>query len=153
MRSWTDIRVTKFCFKQSGFGLTTDSTGNDDNNLNSIFYEHLTHSLQKSLCGDIMMGKWGNVMNGDFFILASDYLNCLVHIIETGNGLITFQVRGLEFRGTYCQQREVEAITENVDENRGTVLLNGDGTCGDANDLVFGLVVSNRSRPAVYLLP
>ncbi|XP_055329491.1 pecanex-like protein 1 isoform X2 [Paramacrobiotus metropolitanus] len=94
-------------------------SGNDDNNLNSIFYEHLTHSLQKSLCGDIMMGKWGNVSCGDFFILASDYLNCLVHIIEIGNGLVTFQVRGLEFRGTYCQQREVEAITENVDENRG----------------------------------
>ncbi|OQV20264.1 Pecanex-like protein 1 [Hypsibius exemplaris] len=95
------------------------NSGNDDNNLNSIFYEHLTHSLQKSLCGDILMGKWGNVMDGDFFILASDYLNCLVHIVEIGNGLVTFQVRGLEFRGTYCQQREVEAITENVDENRG----------------------------------
>lgn len=45
-------------------------------------------------------------------VLASDYLNCLVHIIELGNGLCTFQMRGLEFRGTYCQQREVEAISE-----------------------------------------
>lgn len=49
--------------------------------------------------------------------MASDYLNCLVHIIEMGNGLVTFQMRGLEFRGTYCQQREVEAITEGVEEN------------------------------------
>lgn len=55
-------------------------------------------------------------------MLASDYLNCLVHIIELGNGLVTFQMRGLEFRGTYCQQREVEAITEGVEENDGKCL-------------------------------
>ena len=70
-------------------------------------------------------------------MLASDNLNCLVHIIELGNGLCTFQViktircqstknneilsqvRGLEFRGTYCQQREVEAISEGVEEDEG----------------------------------
>ncbi|XP_014673799.1 PREDICTED: pecanex-like protein 1 [Priapulus caudatus] len=93
--------------------------GADDNNLNSIFYEHLTRSLQHSLCGDLSLGRWGNCSSGDCFILASDYLNCLVHIIEMGNGLVTFQMRGLEFRGTYCQQREVEAITEGVDEDDG----------------------------------
>uniref|UniRef100_A0A1B0CEQ8 Pecanex-like protein n=2 Tax=Lutzomyia longipalpis TaxID=7200 RepID=A0A1B0CEQ8_LUTLO len=92
--------------------------GSDDNNLNSIFYEHLTRSLQHSLCGDLLLGRWGNVSQGDCFVLASDYLNCLVHIIELGNGLCTFQMRGLEFRGTYCQQREVEAISEGVEENR-----------------------------------
>ncbi|XP_066152937.1 pecanex-like protein 1 isoform X2 [Euwallacea fornicatus] len=91
--------------------------GADDNNLNSIFYEHLTRSLQHSLCGDLLMGRWGTVNQGDVFVMASDYLNCLVHIIEIGNGLVTFQMRGLEFRGTYCQQREVEAITEGVEEN------------------------------------
>nr|CAD7454179.1 unnamed protein product [Timema tahoe] len=80
--------------------------GADDNNLNSIFYEHLTRSLQHSLCGDLVMGRWGPVSQGDCFVLASDYLNCLVHVIELGNGLVTFQMRGLEFRGTYCQQRE-----------------------------------------------
>ncbi len=53
-------------------------------------------------------------------MLASDYLNCLVHVIEVGNGLVTFQVRGLEFRGTYCQQREVEAISEGVEDDDGT---------------------------------
>ena len=90
------------------------STGADDNNLNSIFYEHLTRSLQTSLAGDIMLGRWGVVSQGDCFVLASDYLNCLVHVIEFANGLVTFQVRGLEFRGTYCQQREVEAISEGV---------------------------------------
>uniref|UniRef100_A0A8C7L2U1 Pecanex-like protein n=1 Tax=Oncorhynchus kisutch TaxID=8019 RepID=A0A8C7L2U1_ONCKI len=93
--------------------------GADDNNLNSIFYEHLTRSLQHSLCGDLLLGRWGNYTTGDCFILASDYLNALVHIIEIGNGLITFQLRGLEFRGTYCQQREVEAITEGVEEDEG----------------------------------
>ncbi|XP_071440736.1 pecanex-like protein 1 isoform X2 [Hetaerina americana] len=93
--------------------------GADDNNLNSIFYEHLTRSLQQSLCGDLIMGRWGPVSQGDCFVLASDYLNCLVHIIELGNGLVTFQMRGLEFHGTYCQQREVEAISEGVEENDG----------------------------------
>ncbi|CAG9859942.1 unnamed protein product [Phyllotreta striolata] len=93
--------------------------GADDNNLNSLFYEHLTRSLQHSLCGDLKMGRWGEVNQGDCFVLASDYLNCLVHIIEMGNDVMTFQMRGLEFRGTYCQQREVEAITEGVEENDG----------------------------------
>lgn len=64
--------------------------------------------------------RWGPVNQGDCFVLASDYLNCLVHIIEMGNDLVTFQMRGLEFRGTYCQQREVEAITEGVEENDGS---------------------------------
>ncbi|CAH1958080.1 unnamed protein product [Acanthoscelides obtectus] len=95
------------------------NVGADDNNLNSLFYEHLTRSLQHSLCGDLKLGRWGPVNQGDCFVLASDYLNCLVHVIELGNDLVTFQMRGLEFRGTYCQQREVEAITEGVEENDG----------------------------------
>ncbi|XP_064344703.1 pecanex-like protein 2 [Camelus dromedarius] len=93
--------------------------GNDDNNLNSIFYEHLTRALQESLCGDLVLGRWGNYGSGDCFILASDYLNAFVHLIEIGNGLVTFQLRGLEFRGTYCQQREVEAIMEGDEDDRG----------------------------------
>ncbi|KAK0163469.1 hypothetical protein PV327_007144 [Microctonus hyperodae] len=91
--------------------------GADDNNLNSIFYEQLTRSLQHSLYGDLALGRWGSVEQGDCFLLASDYLNCLVHIVQLANGLVTFQLRGLEFRGTYCQQREVEAISENIEEN------------------------------------
>lgn len=74
-------------------------SGSDDNNLNSIFYEHLTRSLQHSLCGDLLLGRWGTFSTGDCFIMASDYLNALVHLIEIGNGLVTFQLRGLEFRG------------------------------------------------------
>ncbi|XP_071835143.1 pecanex-like protein 1 isoform X3 [Apostichopus japonicus] len=93
--------------------------GSDNNNLDSIFYEHLTRSLQESLCGDLTLGRWGSVFPGDCFILASDSLNALINIIEIGNGLVTFQLRGLEFKGTYCQQREVEAITEGVEEDEG----------------------------------
>jgi len=48
-----------------------------------------------------MLGRWGNYCAGDCFILASDYLNALVHLIEVGNGLVTFQLRGLEFRGKW----------------------------------------------------
>lgn len=36
--------------------LLEQNPGADDNNLNSIFYEHLTRSLQHSLCGDLAMG-------------------------------------------------------------------------------------------------
>uniref|UniRef100_A0A8C6RKX7 Pecanex-like protein n=1 Tax=Nannospalax galili TaxID=1026970 RepID=A0A8C6RKX7_NANGA len=93
--------------------------GNDDNNLNSIFYEHLTRTLQESLCGDLVLGRWGNYSSGDCFILASEDLNAFVHLIEIGNGLVTFQLRGLEFQGTYCQQREVEAIMEGDEDDRG----------------------------------
>lgn len=80
--------------------------GADDNNLNSIFYEHLTRSLQHSLCGDLLLGRWGTYSTGDCFILASDYLNALVHLIEIGNGLVTFQLRGLEFRGELFGHQE-----------------------------------------------
>lgn len=76
----------------------------------------MCYFLKIFLC---ILGRWGAVSQGDCFVLASDYLNCLVHIIELGNGLVTFQMRGLEFRGTYCQQREVEAISEGVEENEG----------------------------------
>lgn len=50
------------------------------------------------------MGRWGNASSGDFFFIASDYLNALVHIIEFGNGFVTFQLRGLEFRGKSFSQ-------------------------------------------------
>lgn len=91
----------------------------DSNRLDGVFYEHLTKCLQRKLCKDLSIGRWGPVSQGDCFIMASDNLNCLVHIIEYGNGLCTFQLRGLEFRGTYCQQQEVEAITEGVPQDDG----------------------------------
>ncbi|KAF8770827.1 Pecanex-like protein 1 like protein [Argiope bruennichi] len=84
--------------------------GADDNNLNSIFYEHLTRSLQHSLYGDVVLGRWGRVEQGDCFVLASENLNCLVHVIEVGNGLITFQVRGLEFRASHNSFASVDFL-------------------------------------------
>lgn len=91
----------------------------DSNRLDGVFYEQLTKCLQRKLCKDLAFGRWGPVSQGDCFIMASDNLNCLVHIIELGNGLCTFQLRGLEFKGTYCQQQEVEAITEGVTQDDG----------------------------------
>jgi hypothetical protein len=93
-------------------GVNSGGGGGDSENLNAIFYEHLTSVLEASLCGDLTLGRWGECERGDFFLLSSDYLNCLVHLIECGNGFVTFQLRGLEFKGTYCQQRELEAITQ-----------------------------------------
>ncbi|CAH2251425.1 pecanex 2, partial, partial [Pelobates cultripes] len=104
------------------YGFLRDERTDSVNNMNSIFYEHLTRSLQQSLSGDLTLGRWGNYISGDCFILASEYLSAFVHLIEVGNGRVTFQIRGLEFRekeGTYCQQREVEAIMESNDDKEG----------------------------------
>ena len=46
------------------------------------------------------------------FIMASDYLNALVHIIEMGNGLVTFQLRGLEFRGMLGNFYTLDILSE-----------------------------------------
>ena len=112
---------------------------------NALFYENLAFSLKQNLAGDIQMGRYGNVREGDVFILASSSTsdsqqNGLIQIVEIGNGIVSFQFRGLEFKGqayyiilftifcylakilfcvsqckgTYCQQREVEAITEDA---------------------------------------
>lgn len=103
----SDLAVTeRHCFLGLGPGAAQSlglfpvpPSASEDNNRNAIFYEHLTRALQESLCGDLVLGRWGNYGPGDCFILASDYLNAFVHLIEIGNGLVTFQLRGLEFRG------------------------------------------------------
>ncbi|KAJ3432424.1 protein pecanex [Anaeramoeba flamelloides] len=90
------------------------------NNLNSIFYEHLYVSLRDTLYNDIKLGRLGKVSQGDFFLLLNDSLTCLLHISSLGNGFCCYQLRGLEFRGTYCQEREIEEVkstAENSDEN------------------------------------
>ena len=63
--------------------------------------------------------------------------NGLIQIVEVSNGVVSFQFRGLEFKGTYCQQREVEAITEDV--NAGCVC------CGPR--AVSGKVFRERYQP------
>ncbi|CAL8074819.1 unnamed protein product [Calicophoron daubneyi] len=72
------------------------------------FYEHLARSLQESLAGDIQLGRLGglSVHTGDIFILSSDEMNALVHIIEMGNGYVTFQLRGHQFIRTSCHISE-----------------------------------------------
>ncbi|VDO03119.1 unnamed protein product [Rodentolepis nana] len=83
-------------------------------NLNAIFYEHIARCLQQRLAGDIELGRWsgGAVCAGDIFILASEDLHFLLHVIEVGNGLVTFQMRGLEFVGTYCHEQESNGLSE-----------------------------------------
>jgi hypothetical protein len=61
------------------------------------------HILQRSVC----TGHLGCVRAGSVFILLSDTLTALVHIIERGEGYVTFQLRGLEFKGTFCQVMDV----------------------------------------------
>ncbi|KAJ6245264.1 protein pecanex [Anaeramoeba flamelloides] len=90
------------------------------NNLNSIFYDHLYVSLRDSLYDDIKFGRLGKVNQGDVFLLSHEKLTALLHISSLGNGFCCYQLRGLEFRGTYCQEREIEevkATADNSDEN------------------------------------
>ena len=87
------------------------------------------------------MGRWGRVTAGDFFLLTSDKLNALVHVIEYGNGFVTFQLRGLEFSGTYCHQREVEAITESVADSEGCLCCD---CCKIPGILSFNSAVQQR---------
>lgn len=87
----------------------------DANNLNSIFYEHMVVALQRSLPQAIRRGQFGNITAGDVAIVMNDALTAMIHFSEVGNGICSFQLRGLEFKGTLCQEREQEAILQIVD--------------------------------------
>ena len=93
------------------------------NNLNSIFYAHLTRTLQSTLFDDISRGRLSDVTTGDVFLLVNDKLTAVVHVVQLGANHVTFQVRGLEFKGTYCQERELEAITQDAHVDDGTNCL------------------------------
>ena len=78
----------------------------ENSSKNALFYENLAFSLKKNLAADIQMGRYGNVREGDVFILASSSTsdsqqNGLIQIVEIGNGIVSFQFRGLEFKGTF----------------------------------------------------
>lgn len=84
--------------------LETHRKKEENGNRNALFYENLASSLKLNLAGDIQMGRYGNVSEGDIFILASSstsasQLNALIHIVEVSNGVVSFQLRGLEFKG------------------------------------------------------
>ena len=68
-------------------------------------------TLQKNLHKEISDGRFGNATTGDFFLLINDKLIAVLHLIEIGNGYSTFQLRGLEFKGTFCHTRELEKIS------------------------------------------
>ncbi|KAI6650492.1 Pecanex-like protein 1 [Oopsacas minuta] len=91
--------------------------GPNAEHMDSIFYDHLAHSLQRVLAGEIQMGRWGLVKTGDFFIVIrdSDHITAFVHIIEIGNGFVTFQLRGCELKGTYCHNMEVRSMNDGFD--------------------------------------
>lgn len=59
-----------------------NSLGSDDNNLNSIFYEHLTRSLQKTLCGEL---------RGTGVVLLVNYLTSRVGGWRTTNSTSQFR--------------------------------------------------------------
>lgn len=84
------------------------------NNLNSIFYEHLVVALQKSIPTAIRRGNFGNLTAGDILIIMNDALTAMVHFTEVGNGVCSFQLRGLEFKGTLCQEREQDALLKTI---------------------------------------
>eukprot|EP01080_Neovahlkampfia_damariscottae_P001942 gene1942-1450_t len=104
--------------------LSSSLNENDDStNFNSIFYEHMVVALRRGIQDSFIKGEFGTVQTGDMFIVFKEKLTCLVHFIEIGNGFATFQLRGLEFKGTICQDREVEALENSVDESYYTGIL------------------------------
>ena len=91
------------------------------NNLNSLFYRHMLGKLEQVLATDVSAGRYGSVNVGDVFVLADsgNSMNAFLHIVERGAGYVSFQLRGLEFAGTFCQAREVEALASDPASDRG----------------------------------
>jgi hypothetical protein len=94
----------------------------DANNLNSIFYEHLVVAMQRSLPNAMRRGQFGNLTAGDIIIIMNDSLTAMVHFSEVANGVCSFQLRGLEFKGTLCQEREQEALINAVEREEPSAL-------------------------------
>jgi hypothetical protein len=87
----------------------------DSENSNSVFYEHLLKGMRATIVGHVQAGRFGRVSPGDVFLLINESLTVIVHFVELGNGHVSFQLRGLEFGGTYCQRQELLGISELVD--------------------------------------
>ena len=43
-------------------------------------------------------------------MIISDDCSALLHIMEAGNGFVSFQLRGLEFMGTGCHSEELQML-------------------------------------------
>ncbi|EFC40202.1 predicted protein [Naegleria gruberi] len=88
------------------------------NNLNSIFYEHLVNALRTRMSEIMRKGQLGPFEQGDIFMFINDNLTAIVHIIEVGNGVVSYQIRGLEFKGTICQEEEQRAILSRINRDQ-----------------------------------
>eukprot|EP01028_Stygiella_incarcerata_P009140 TRINITY_DN424_c0_g1_i2.p1 TRINITY_DN424_c0_g1~~TRINITY_DN424_c0_g1_i2.p1 ORF type:complete len:1297 (-),score=322.66 TRINITY_DN424_c0_g1_i2:1899-5789(-) len=83
----------------------------------STTYARLTRSLQDHLPWLIRAGYFGNVHTGDTYLLTDgDSSTVFIHIIEIGTGHLSFQVRGLEFSGTFCHDQEIGAVHRMVED-------------------------------------
>lgn len=76
--------------------------------------------LQASLARDVALGRLGQVLAGDVFVMLDNdnRMTLMLHVVELGGGYLRFQIRGLEFVGTYCHTREIEALEEDQGGNR-----------------------------------
>lgn len=84
------------------------TVGSTSNNLNSVFYIQLQRELEKRLAKDIDRGVLGTISAGDIMLLTNtdNNMSAFLHIIDVGHGFVSFQLRGLEFAGTFCQVSE-----------------------------------------------
>ncbi len=126
VRFWERSYTNKFLEKENtAEGVSYQSS--TSNNFNSLFYHLLERSLKFELAGMIKRGKWGNVRTGDMYVLtdADNDITALIHVVERGGDFVTFQLRGLEMGGTFCQRRELEALSlENWSSKEGLCCLN-----------------------------
>jgi hypothetical protein len=101
------------------------------NELNALFYRHVLLKLRTKLARDVEEGRWGRVLAGDVFIMLDldNRLTVFVHIIEKGDGYLAFQIRGLEFTGTFCQSRELEALDRDPSLETGCCCAASTGPC------------------------
>lgn len=83
-------------------------------NLDSSHYRVLREMLEQHLSSAFANGQWGSPHPGDIFVLTDidNHMTAFVHIIDIGNGYCTFQLRGLEFSGTFCQMVELECLEQ-----------------------------------------
>lgn len=78
-----------------------------------------------------------------------DNLTALVHFIEVGNGFCTFQLRGLEFKGTICQDREVAAMEHATDES---AFSRGCEKCVNASEKIQASLCPHRNPGCIEIL-
>lgn len=115
-----DYRTSRKDVTNQTLGQTLEGGGLDQHtvdNLNSIFYEHLVNALREKFPEIIRKGQVGPIQQGDIFIFINDNLTAIVHIIEVGSGVFSFQIRGLEFKGTICQEEEQRNLLSRINRD------------------------------------